>query len=78
MINIHTQPDNLHVDEEAWWLIFDVEKNIIIEPIQCSGLASTPHTMVVADTAKELEHYIDDNNLIFKNKTRINYSVDEL
>jgi hypothetical protein len=78
MINIHTQPNNLQVDEEVWWLIFDTEKNIILGPMQCSGLASSPYTMVVANNSEELDQYIIDNDLIYKNETRINYSIDEL
>ena len=78
MIHIYQQPIDVQTTQENWWFIFDDNKNIIIAPFQCSGYTSSPFTMIIADSKKELEHYIDDNNLIFKNKTRINYSVDEL
>ena len=64
MINIHTQPNNLLTTENDWWFIFSEDKHIVVEPLQCSGGTTSPHTMVVADTLKELEQYIIENELI--------------
>lgn len=64
MINIHTQPSNLLTTENDWWFIFSEDKRIVVEPLQCSGGTTSPHTMVVADTLEELEQYIIDNALV--------------
>ena len=64
MINIHTQPNNLLTTENDWWFIFSKDKHIVVEPLQCSGGTTSPHTMVVADTLEELEQYIIDNALV--------------
>ncbi len=66
MIIVHTQPSNLLTTENEWWFIFSEDKHIVVEPLQCSGGTSSPHTMVVADTLEELEQYITENELISK------------
>lgn len=65
MINIYAHPNNVETAKNDWWFMFNENKNIIIEPFQCSGYTSGPHTMVVAHTLEELEKYIDDNNIIY-------------
>lgn len=58
-------PDEVHTTDQEWWMIYDADtKVIVIEPLQCSGYTSSPFTMVIADTEKELEQYIIDNGLI--------------
>ena len=65
MINIYTQPKNLLTTENDWWFIFSEDKHIVVEPLQCSGGTSSPHTMVVADTFEECEEYIEEHNLVY-------------
>jgi len=64
MINIHEHPNNVETTESNWWFIFNEDKNIIIEPLQCSGYTSGPHTMVVADTLEELQTFRMDMLII--------------
>ena len=53
------------VNETEWWMIYDAVTNkVIIPPLQCAGGASSPYTMVIADTEEELNQYIQDNGLI--------------
>jgi hypothetical protein len=65
MINIFNNPKNVETDQNQWWFVYDeANKEIIVEPQQCSGSTSGPYLMVVADTKEELDQYIVDNNLI--------------
>lgn len=65
MINVYKNPKNIETNQIIWWFIFDeTNKNIILEPQQCSGSTTGPYTMVVADTEEELIQYITDNVLI--------------
>ena len=58
-------PDQVHTTDQNWWMIYDATtKQIVVEPMQCSGYTSGPLTMVIADTKEELEQYIKDNSLI--------------
>ena len=58
-------PQQIETTEQDWWMIYDVETlDVVVKPQQCSGLTSSPLTMVVADTEEELEQYIIDNDLI--------------
>lgn len=66
MINVYNPIKNVETDQNNWWFVFDeANKNIIIEPQQCSGSTSGSYTMVVADTKEELEQYIADHGLIY-------------
>lgn len=65
MMNVYKNPKNIETDQNQWWFIYnETDKNIIIEPMECSGATSSPYTMVVADTKEELDQYILDNGLI--------------
>jgi hypothetical protein len=76
---IISSPDKVYTTEQDWWMIYDATtKQIIVEPQQCSGYTSSPLAMVIADAIEELEQYIADNNLIFKNKLQPNYIGEEL
>jgi hypothetical protein len=47
-------------------MIYDaISKQIVVEPMQCSGYTSSPLTIVVADTKEECDQYIADNELIY-------------
>ena len=65
MINTIERPENFQTDGSIWWLIYDsTNSNIVVEPNQCSGLTSSPFTMVTSDSLDELLQYISDNGLI--------------
>lgn len=72
-------PQEVHTTEQDWWMVYDAAtKQILVEPMQCSGYTSGPLTMVIADSKEELEQYIINNNLIFKNKLQPNYIGEKL
>jgi hypothetical protein len=57
--------DGILVNETEWWMIYDAITNkVIVPPLQCAGGASSPFTMVIADSEEELNQYITDNSLI--------------
>lgn len=64
MITTYTQPQNIETSEIDWWFLYDSENVILISPDQCTGITSSPHTMVVADTFEECAQYITDHELI--------------
>jgi hypothetical protein len=67
MTNIIQSPDQHYTNQIEWWMIYDNNtKKIIIDPQQCSGFTSSPHTMAVFDTFEEIQEYIEDENLIFE------------
>jgi len=64
MMNVYKNPKNIKTNQDQWWFLYEeASKNIIVEPQQCSGSASGPRTIVVADTKEELDQYIMDNGL---------------
>jgi len=57
--------DGILVNETEWWMIYDAVTNkVIISPLQCAGGASSPYTMVIADSKEELNQFIIENGLI--------------
>ena len=59
-----TDVSNTETTQEQWWITYNDETKIILQgPFQCSGLTSSPHIMVIADTEEELLTYIEENNL---------------
>lgn len=64
-MNVYKDPKNVETNQDQWWFVYEEpSKNVIVEPQQCSGYTSGPHTMVIADTKEECDQYIADNNLI--------------
>jgi hypothetical protein len=64
MITEINNPSNVVTNESVWWFIFDnSNKTIIIDPMQCCGITSSPFTMVIADTKEEADQFISDNGI---------------
>ena len=64
-----SSPKEIYTTEQEWWMVYDADtKDIVVEPIQCSGNTSSPLTMVVADTKEELEEYITENGLVYSSE----------
>lgn len=65
MIQKITDVGNIEVSQEQWWMLYDDETKILIEcPLQCSGVTTSPHIMVIANSEEELLTYIEENGLI--------------
>ena len=59
-----TEVNNIQTSETDWWMIYDpVNLDVISSPMQCSGYASSPHNMVIADTEAEVLVFIEQEGL---------------
>jgi Fe-S-cluster-containing hydrogenase component 2 len=68
MINVYKWAV-IETTQDEWIMMYDDEtKMILVEPQQCSGSHTCAITLVVADTKEELDQYIVDNGLVYKNE----------
>ena len=68
MIYIYNKPNKIQTDDLKYWIIYNKNTStLILEPIHCSGITSSPYTMVVFDTEEECMNYILENNLTSDN-----------
>jgi hypothetical protein len=59
-----TEVNNIQTSETDWWMIYDpVNLGVISSPMQCSGYASSPHNMLIADTKEEVLEFIEQEGL---------------
>jgi len=57
-------PSEVQTTDQDWWMIYNSDtKELVVNPQQCSGLTSSPFTMVVSDNKEELEQYIIYNQI---------------
>jgi len=62
--NFEPFPSGLQTTSDEWWFIYNLEnKEVVSKPMQCSALAYSPFTIVVADSLEECEQYISTNGL---------------
>ena len=54
---------NIKTAETDWWFVFQ-GSDIIIPPMQCSGVTSTPYSMCICGTYEECMRYIANNGLV--------------
>lgn len=63
--DVISTPSEVYTSDEQWWMVYNADnKQILVNPQQCSGYTSSPFTMVIADSQEELNQYIIDNNLV--------------
>ena len=65
MINIYDSPSEIRTTDSVYWIIYNKSTlKLMVDPINCSGITSSPHTMVVFDTPEECMDYIMEHELI--------------
>jgi hypothetical protein len=66
-----TEVNNIQTSETDWWMIYDpVNLDVISSPMQCSGYASSPHNMLIADTKEEVLEFIEQEELTLEDIDR--------
>lgn len=65
-MQIYNNPSEIVTTDKQWWFLYNtITKVILIEPSQCSGKTSSPHSLVVANTKEECDTYITSNDLYY-------------
>jgi len=60
-------PQNYITNNTDWWYIVDEDSNsIVVPPIQCSGITSSPFTLVICGSIEECNSIIEGSNTMKK------------
>jgi hypothetical protein len=63
-MTIINSPVDYLTNETEWWFIYDENTNqIVVPPMQCSGITSSPYTLGVGQSEEECLSYIEEKNL---------------